>query len=208
MEFVKSFQILKVSRRGPSDRCSCTDLSLYIILTFFFPQAQFCLVVQSCPTLCVPMDCSTPGLPVYHQLPEFAQTHVHWVSDAIQSFHPLSSPSPPAFNLSQHQGLFQWVSSSYQEAKVSEIQLQHHAFQWTFRTDFLEDWLVESLCRSRDSQESSLTHSSKASILRCSAFLMVQHPYMSTGKTVALTRWTLVGRVMSLLFFFNINLIF
>ena len=69
-------------------------------------------VTQLCPTLCDPMDCSTPGFPVHHQLPELAQTHVHWVSDAIQPFHPLSSPSSPAFNLSQHQGLFQWVSSS------------------------------------------------------------------------------------------------
>ena len=72
---------------------------------------QFSSVAQSCPTLCDPMDCSTPGLPVYHQLPDFTQTHVHWVSDAIQLSHPLSSPSPPTFNLSQHQGLFKWVTS-------------------------------------------------------------------------------------------------
>ena len=87
--------------------------------------------------LCDPVDCSTPGLPVHHQLPELTQTHVHWVNDAIQSSHPLSSPSPPAFNLSQHQGLFQWVSSSRQVAKVLELQLQHQFFQWIFRTDFL-----------------------------------------------------------------------
>ena len=74
------------------------------------------------------MDCSTPGFPVHHQLPEFTQTHVHWVGDAIQPSHPLSSPSPPAFNLSQHQGLFQWVSSSHQVAKVLEFQLQHQLF--------------------------------------------------------------------------------
>ena len=80
-------------------------------------------VAQSCPTLCDPMNCSTPGLPVHHQLPEFTQTHVHRVSDAIQPSHPLSSPSPPAFNLSQHQGLFRWISSSYQVAKVLEFQL-------------------------------------------------------------------------------------
>ena len=78
---------------------------------------QFSSVAQSCLTLCDPMDCSRPGLPVHHQLPEFTQTHVHWVGDAIQPSHPLSSPSPPAFNLSQHQGLFQWVSSSHQVAK-------------------------------------------------------------------------------------------
>ena len=71
-------------------------------------------VTQSCPTLCDPMNCSTPGLPVHHQLPEFTQTHVHWVGDAIQPSHPLSSPSPPALNLSQHQALFQWVGSSHQ----------------------------------------------------------------------------------------------
>ena len=83
------------------------------------------------------MDCSTPGFPVHHQLLEFAQTHVHWVSDAIQPSHPLSSPFPPALNLSQHQGLFQWVSSSHQVAKVLEFQLQHQSFQWIFRTYFL-----------------------------------------------------------------------
>ena len=80
---------------------------------------QFNSVAQSCPTLCDPMDCSTPGLLVHHQLLEFTQTHVHWVSDAIQPSHPLSSPSPPAFDLSQHQGLFQWVSSLHQVAKVT-----------------------------------------------------------------------------------------
>ena len=83
-----------------------------------------------------PMDCSTPGFPVHHHLPELPQTHVHWVSDAIQPSHPLSSPSP-AFNLSQHQCLFQWVSSSHQVAKVLELQLQHQSFQWIFRADFL-----------------------------------------------------------------------
>ena len=84
-----------------------------------------------------PLDCSTPGLPVHHQHPEFTQTHVHWVSDAIQASHPLSFWSPPLFSLPQHQGLFQLVSSSYQVAKVLEFQLQHHSFQWIFRTYFL-----------------------------------------------------------------------
>ena len=84
---------------------------------------QFSSVTQSCPTLGDPMDCSTPGFPIYHQLPDLAQTHVHWVSDAIQLSHPLSSPSLPTFNLSQHQGLFKWVSSSHQVAKVLEFQL-------------------------------------------------------------------------------------
>ena len=97
---------------------------------------QFHSVAQSCPTLCNPMDCSRSGFPAHHKLPELPQTAVHWVSDAIQPSHPLS-PSPPAFNLAQHQGLFQWVSSSHQVAKVLEFQLQHQSFQWIFRTDFL-----------------------------------------------------------------------
>ena len=86
---------------------------------------QFSSVTQSCSTLCDPTNHSTPGFPVHHQLLEFTQTHVHWVGDAIQLSHPLLSPSPPAFNLSQHQGLFKWVSSSHQVAKVLEFQLQH-----------------------------------------------------------------------------------
>ena len=91
----------------------------------------------SCVRLCDPMDCSTPGLPVHHQFPEFTYTHVHWVGDPIQPSHPLLSLSPPTFSLSQHQGLFKWVSSSHQVAKVLEFQLQHRSFQWTFRTAFL-----------------------------------------------------------------------
>ena len=98
---------------------------------------QFSSVAQSCPALCDPMDCNTPGLPVHHQLPELTQTHVHKVGDAIQPSNPLSSPSPPAFSLSQHQHLFQWVSSSHQVAKVLELQLQHQSFQQMFWTDFL-----------------------------------------------------------------------
>ena len=100
------------------------------------PGAQFSPVAQSCPTLCDPMSRSAPGLPVHHQLPEFTQTHVHQVGDAIQPPHPLSSPSP-APNPSQHQGLFQWVNSSHDVAKVLEFWLQHQSFQWTPRTDFL-----------------------------------------------------------------------
>ena len=118
---------------------------------------QFNSVAQSSPTLCHPMDCSTPGFPVLHQLLELAQTYVHWVGDAIQPSHPLSSPFPPAFHLSQHQGLFQWVGSFHQVAKVLTLQLQHQSFQWIFRIDFLEDWLVWLPCSPRDSQESSPT---------------------------------------------------
>ena len=88
---------------------------------------QFSLVAQSCPTLCDPMNCSTPGLPVHHQFSEFTPAHIHWVNDAIQPSHPLSSPSPPAFDFSQNQSLFQWVSSSHQVAKVLELQLQHQS---------------------------------------------------------------------------------
>ena len=98
---------------------------------------QFSSVAQSCPTLCNPMDCSTPGLPVQCQLLEFTQTYVHWVGDAIQPSHPLLSPSPPAPNRSQHQCLFQWVNSSHEVAKVLDFQLQHQFFQWTLRTNFL-----------------------------------------------------------------------
>ena len=97
----------------------------------------FSSVTQSCPTLCNPMECSMPGFPVHHQLPELAQTCVHWTSDAIQPSHPLSFPSPPALNLSQHQGLFQWLGSSHQVARVLEFQTQHQPFQWIFRIDFL-----------------------------------------------------------------------
>ena len=92
-----------------------------------------CSITQSCPALCNPMDCSMPGFPVLHHLPEFTQARVHRFGDAIQPSHPLLSPSPPTFNLSQHQGLFQWVSSSYQLAKGLELQLQHQSFQWIFQ---------------------------------------------------------------------------
>ena len=121
-----------------------------------------------------------------------------------QWYHPVISssviPSPPAPNPSQHQGLFQWVNSSHEVAKV--LELQHQSFQWTPRIDLLQDGLVGSPCRPRDSQESSPTLWSKASIFQHSAFITVQlsYPYMATGKTITLTRWTFVGKVMSLLF--------
>ena len=150
------------------------------------------------------MNHSPPGLPVHHQLPEFTQTHVHQVNDAIQPSHPLPSLSP-ALNVSQHQGLLKWVSSSHQVAKVLEFQLQHQSFQRTPRTDsFRMDWLdllaVQGILKSLLQH-----HSSKASILGCSAFFIIQllHPYMTTGETIALTRWTFVGKVMFLLFDIN-----
>ena len=119
--------------------------------TLFHSSVQFSSVAQSTPTLCDPMNRSTPGLPVHYQLPEFTQTHVHRVGDAIQPSHPLSSPSPPAFNLSQHQGLFKWASSSHQLAKVLEFQLQHQSFQWKsfqFRTDWFHLLAVQGTLKS------------------------------------------------------------
>ena len=118
---------------------------------------QFSSVTQLCLTLCDPMKCSTLGLPVHHQLLEFTQTYVHRVSGATQTSHSLSSPSSPALNLSQHQGLFQWVRSLHQVEKVLEFLLQHQSFQWTPRTDLLWDGLVGFPCSPRDSQESSPT---------------------------------------------------
>ena len=148
------------------------------------------------------MNRSTPGLPVHHQLPEFAQTHLHQVGDAIQPSHPLSPPCPPALNLSQHQGLFKWLGFSHQVAKALKFQLQPQSFQWIFKTGFFRmDWL--DLLRVQGTLKSFLQHhTSKASVLRCSAFFIVQlsHPYMTTGKIIALTRWTFVDKVMSLLF--------
>ena len=142
------------------------------------------------------MDCSTPGLPVQHQLLEFTQTHVRWVGDTIQQFHPLLSPSPSAFNLSQHQGLFQWVSYLHQVAKILAFQLQHLKGLISFRRDWLDLLAVQGTLKSLLQH-----HSSKASILWHSALFIIQlsHPYMTTGKIIALTRRTFVGKVMSLL---------
>ena len=110
--------------------------TVYTVSLGLFNTDQFSSVTQSCPTPYDPMDCSLPELPVHHQLPEFTQTHVHWVGNAIQPSHCLSFPSPPTFNLSQHQGLHKRVSSSHTVAKVLEFQLQHQSFQWIFRIDF------------------------------------------------------------------------
>ena len=114
-----------------------------------------CSVALSGSTLCDPMDCSTPGLPVHHQHLQLAQTQVHGVTDAIPPSHPLLSLSRPVFNLSQHQSLVKWVSSSHQLAKVLELQLQHQSFQWIFRVDLIYSWLVGSPRSLRDSQQSS-----------------------------------------------------
>ena len=114
-----------------------THLISCIPVPNYFPSVQFSSVTQSCSTLCDPMNYSTLCLPVHHQLPESTQAHVHWVGDAIQPSHPLLSPSPPALNHSQHQGIFKWVSPSHQVAKVLEFQPEHQSFQWTPRTDLL-----------------------------------------------------------------------
>ena len=133
---------------------------------------QYSLVAQSCPTLCEPMDCSTPGLPVHHQLPECTQTHLHWVSDAFQPSH------PPAFNLSQHQGLFQWVSSLHRWPKYWRFSFSislpnEYSGLISFRIDWLDLLAVQGTLKSLLHH-----HSSKASILWCSAFFIVQlsHP--------------------------------
>ena len=164
---------------------------------------SFCVLVSSlaqlCPTLCDTIDCSTPGFPVHHQLPELAQTHVHWVSDVIKPSHSLSSPSA-AFNLSQHQGLFQWLSSSHQVAKVLELQQQ--SFQWVFRTDFLYNWLVWSPCSLRDSQESSQTLQLKS--INSSALSFLYSPTLTSihdyWKNHSFDKMDFVSKVKSLLF--------
>ena len=156
-----------------------------------------------CLTLCDRMNCSTPGFPVLYCLPEFAETLVYWVDDAIQPSHPLLPPSPFALNLSQNQGLFQWVSCLHHVAKVLELQLQHQSFNEysgliSFRIDEFAFLTVQETLKSLLQH-----HSSKASTLGRSAFFMVQlsHPYIATGKTIALTIRAFISKVMSLLSF-------
>ena len=186
--------------------CCKNSVFYYIPLKsaeFCYPFSHQLISVQfsSCPTLCDPMNCSTPGLSVYHQLPEFTQTHAHWVSDAIQPCHPLSSPSPPAPNPSQHQGLLQWVNSSHEWPKYWSFSFSISPFNEHPGLIFRMDWL--DLLAVQGTLKSLLQHhSSKASIFWHSAFFTVQlsHPYMTTGKTIALTRRTFVGKVVSVLF--------
>ena len=161
---------------------------------FLFLGGQFSSVAQSCPTLCDPMNRSTPGFPLHHHLPEFTQTHVHQVSDTIQPSRPLSSLSPLAPNPSQHQSLFQWVFSTFtwggQSIGVFSFSISpssEHPGLMSFRMDWLDLLSVQGILKSLLQH-----HSSKASILQCPAFL-------TSGKTIALTRWTFVGNVMSLL---------
>ena len=163
-------------------------------ISFSWELNVICVVVQSHVHVRLfetPWTHSTQGFPVLHSLPELAQTYVHWVGDAIQPSHPLSYPSP-FLNLSQHQDLFQWISSLHQLAKVLELQLQYQSFQWiSFRIDWFDLLAVQ------ETLKSLLQHdSSKASILLCSAFFMVQlsHLYITTGKTIVLTIWTFAGK--------------
>ena len=166
------------------------------------PSVHFSSVPQLCPTLCNLMDCSTPGLPVHHQLPDFTQTHSHWVSDAIQLSHPLSSPSPPTFNLSQHQ-----VFSNESVLHLNFIWPKHWTFSFSispsneysglisFRMDWLDLFAIQGTLKSLLQH-----HSSKAPILQHSAFFIVQlsDPYMTTGKTIAVTTWACVSKVINI----------
>ena len=159
-----------------------------------------CSVAKLCPTLCDPMNCSIPGFLVLHYLPEFAQTHVHWVSDAIQPSHPLLSLPPLAFNLFQHQGLYQWVSFCIRWSKYWSFSISpsnESSGLISFRTDWFDLLAVQGTLKSLLQH-----HSLKAAILQHSAFFMVQlsHLYMTIRKTIALTIRTFVDKVVSLLF--------
>ena len=138
----------------------------------------FSSVTQLCLTLCGPMHCSTPGLPVHHQFPEPTQTYVHWVSDAIQPSHPLSTPSPPTFNLSQHQGHFKWVSSSHQVAKVLEFSASALVLPKNIQDWFSLGWRTGSPSCPRDSQESSPTPQFKS--INSSALSLLQSPTLTS----------------------------
>ena len=159
------------------------------------PSVQFSSATQSRPPLWDPMDCSTPDLSVHCQLPGFTQTHVHWVSDAIQPPHPLSSSSPPALNLAQHQGLFQWVTQFFASGGQS-IGASASVFPMN-----VHDWFPLGLTGLISLLSKGLSRVF-STIISCSTFFTVQlsHPYMTTGKTMALTIQTFVSKVMSLLF--------
>ena len=154
-----------------------------------------------CPTLCDHRDYRTLGFLVFHCLPEFAQTRVHGVDDAIQPSHPLLPPSPLALNLSQHQGLFQWADSFHQVAKYWCFSISiNPSNEYSGLISFRFDWFY--FLAVQGNIMSLLQHHMKASIIRCSAFVMVQlsYQYMTTGKTIALTIWTSVRKVISLIF--------
>ena len=160
-----------------------------------------CSITQSCPTLW-PHGLQHARLPVLHYLPEFAQTHIHWVDNTIQPSHPLLPPSPLAFNFSQHQDLFQWVHSSHKWQKYWSFSFSISSFnKYSGLISFRIDWF--DLLAVQGSFKSLLQHHRlKASVLQCSAFFMVwlSHPYMTTGKIIALTIRNFIGKMMSLLF--------
>ena len=172
-----------------------SKLPLLIRTSIRSDSVQFSSVAQSCLTLCDPINRSTPGLPVHHQLQEFTQTHVHWVGDAIQPSHPLSYSSPPASGSFPMSQLFAWGGQSI-GVQLQLVPSKEHPGLISFRMDWLDLLAVQGTLKSLLQH-----HSSKASILQRSAFFTVQlsHPYMTTGKTIALTRRTFVGKVMSLL---------
>ena len=191
-----SFSNLPISKMPSSSIHAVTNVRI----PFFSWLSNFCCycsVAESCPTLCNPMNCSLLGFPVLHYLPDFAQIHIHWVSDAIQPSHPLSSPSPPDFNLSQHQGLSSQLFESGGQsigASTSAPVLPGNIQGWfplglTGLILLAVQGTLKSLLQD---------HNWKALILWCSAFFMVQlsNPYTTTGKTIALTRWTFVSKVM------------
>ena len=177
------------------------ELAAVFCTALHFSSVQFSSVAQLCPTLCNPMNCSTPGLPVHHKVPEFTHTHAHQVGDTIQPSHPLSSPSPPApippsIRVFSNESTLCMRWPKYWSFSFSISPSNEHPGLISFRMDWL-DLAVQGTLMSLLQH-----HSLKASIFQHSAFLTVQlsHPYMTTGKTIALTRWTFVGRVMSLLF--------
>ena len=163
---------------------------------------QFSSVAQSCLTLCEPMNCSTPVLPVHHQLLEFTQTHIHWTGDAIQPSHPLSSPHLPSsifpsIRVFSNESALPIRWPKYWNFSFNISPCNGHSVLIVFRMDWLDLLSVQGTLKSLLQH-----HSSKASIIQSSAFFTVQllHSYMTTGKAIALTRWSFVGKVMSLLF--------
>ena len=192
-----------MNKINKSKLSSLVYVCYFSISSYMLSSVQFSSVTQSSPTLCIPMNRSTPGLPVHRQLPEFTQTHVHQVSDAIQLSHLLLSLSPSApqslpasesFPMSQ---LFAWGGQNIGVSPFSISPSNEYSRWISFRMDWLDLLIVQGTLKSLLQH-----HSSKESILQCSAFFKVQvsHPYMTTGKAIALTRWISVGKVMSLLF--------